>query len=110
PGQNPHPLLMKRIPLWAIPMLLGAYAVLAADELPLEVRIRDGGAVRRFEVSAAKQGERESAVILFEQGVPGTEYTRRILTRRVHVEIAPGDAVSLARKYGAETGKELSYA
>lgn len=65
--------------------------------------------------AAAEEWRRSSAdareIVLYPRHAPRTEWTRRVLTRRVLARLAPGtDAAGLARTAGAEAAGEVSYA
>lgn len=79
--------------------------------------IRDGGMNRTFvveEVPAVGAQEApvvEPELVLYEQGVKKTEYTKRTVTRQILVELKPGtDPAALAAKHGAVYVKSPSYA
>jgi subtilisin family serine protease/subtilisin-like proprotein convertase family protein len=94
---------------------------LALDELSM--RTEAGREVMKCDPqpSAAALGERAIAVsrvdgkerdlVLYEAGKDRTQYTRRILTRKVLVQLAPdADVTRLARDLGAKDCMEVPYA
>jgi hypothetical protein len=81
--------------------------------------IRDGGMKRTFVVeeipagvaAAQEEPSAEPELVLYEQGVKKTEYTKRTVTRQILVELKPGtDPAALAKKYGTTLAGSPSYA
>lgn len=81
-------------------------------------RIQDSGVTRTFvieeepaSVSVKSAPAEEQPIILYEQGVRKTEYTKRTVTTQVLVELEPGtDPAALAKKHGAGYATSPVYA
>ncbi len=82
-------------------------------------RIQDGGVARTFVIeeqpatpAALKNAPvEESQIILYETGVKKTEYSKRIATHQVLVELTPGtDPTSLAARYDIALSASPAYA
>ena len=94
----------------------------AKDEVYVTPRARRGGvekiapladtaAVRQYASGRRLATGDEYALVLYEVGRPRTEFTRRVLTPRVLVRLAPGtDPQALAAAVGAAAGGETPYA
>ncbi|MBM3891535.1 MAG: hypothetical protein FJ388_20680, partial [Verrucomicrobia bacterium] len=53
----------------------------------------------------------ETEMVVYEQGVPQNEWTRRVVTKKVLARLAPGaDAAAIARSVGAVSRGPVSYA